>query len=454
MRKNTKILCCFVMLSLLTILSGCKKKDTLGSNFTLLSEGDKIAGTITVSKYTDLNYQYFKRQVKAFQRKYPDVEVIVNEYDDQIKYADTIKTKLLNGIADDIIDATAIDYYNMADNGYLVNYYDLMDLDKSFNIDDYYQNVFEAFAYKKSLYLFPVNYIYSFIGGNKNVSPELVDGIKSYDSIDYFELIDLHKMAGNHGENKYYLTQSTSLINPICTNINKYIDFENKTCDFNNQEFIQLLNDYYNNSDPERLLWYGYIMYPSYIPNVEIDLSGKYNFLQIQSMNLQYFMPYEFDYFNYFVPIVNEKGKIDVNFQDAFIINRKSDNKALAWEFIKFLTSEEANDLYTPSYLPIPIKKDVFRKTYEEHGDRQIDFLEKAGLRFNNELLESTNKSDIINKAVDIIGKINEREMQYSNSVSFVSIFIDELIPFVKRTITAEDAAANIQNKVHLKLNE
>ena len=39
--------------------------------------------------------------------------------------------------------------------------------------------------------------------------------------------------------------------------------------------------------------------------------------------------------------ITNENGKVNFNFFQAFGINANSDNKALAWAFVKYLMSEE-----------------------------------------------------------------------------------------------------------------
>jgi ABC-type glycerol-3-phosphate transport system substrate-binding protein len=126
-------------------------------------------------------------------------------------------------------------------------------------------------------------------------------------------------------------------------------------------------------------------------------------------------------------------------------MNANAENKQLAWEFIKFLSSMEANtDVFVPS---LPVKKEVYDKILTESIGNYFDMMTEEGLSpaGDPEEAKAAAKAKLDSYAA--------MPMMAQTSPYF-EILQENLQLFADGAITAEQLAADLQNKISIALME
>jgi ABC-type glycerol-3-phosphate transport system substrate-binding protein len=405
-----------------------------------------LTGTLSISQCYD--FYYLEAAIEKFKKIHPDVVIVLNKYyNDREKYQQLITTQLLAGEADDLLDATAFSDIELAASGLLADFYPLMKNDPTFNEDDYYMNVFEAMAHKNKLIVFPACFTYLMIGVNNVFSPDLADKFRQYDKISLRELLDLYNSVEDKGHR--YISQNIDALSATYDNINAFVDLENKTCSFNTPEYIRFITDIKNGTAPQKIangeigFTYGFT-YFSKANQEEYALS--YLFANTESNVYQIFLPNtEDEILTHFIPLVSENGKLNLVPIKRFCINEASKNKELAWEFVKFITTPEANEgVFIPTF---PVNKELFQTYAVAELTQYIDYWRREFISVEGET------ADVVEQVKDILEAYNEMPMEYQPYFDFEAI--PEIIKsYYAGTLTAEQAALELQNKVSLYLKE
>jgi maltose-binding protein MalE len=129
-----------------------------------------------------------------------------------------------------------------------------------------------------------------------------------------------------------------------------------------------------------------------------------------------------------------------------FLISEVSENKELAWEFVKFLTTERANeDVF---YSGISINKSVFKKFSFETAKSTlhsliVDYGFNIDIEADEVAMQVVSKLETYNNMPVVSSEYVEVEMIYE----IIKSFCDGIM-------TAEQAAASLQNKISLYLME
>lgn len=452
-----------IIISCLFIITSCKEQT--GDNLTNISNnngGNEIKKVLNISFYDDgIRFNDIETQAKLFEKQHKDIEIKFNSVNESDKYKLKISTALMSDTADDIIDCLFLDYYKIADSGKIVDFNELMNSDTSFNKDNYYTNILNAFSYNGGIYLFPAQFNYWLVGINQTISSKAISEFKKYSSIDSLEMANLYNSLNT--KDGYYIEQSFSVYNAIFNQLLKYINFENKTCDFNNDEFIKLIEYAKSTCQKENKNFIGHKMWTSFSQELEASMSDSYMFQEISAVNYQYFLPYEHKYFNNHIPVKNGSGKIEVSPTSGFFISKSSSNKELAWEFIKFLSSysgvtnnvlasmvlnKDACTIKTENMLKFRIRE------FEQYGVYLDEDIRRDIYNSENSHNASAEKPECIKKAIETINSINEQPMSFTNWFGLLDIIQEEVEPFMNDISTAEQVANGLQNKVFLYLNE
>lgn len=461
-----------------------------------LLKGD-ISGTIDVSCYDSVMYKnYLEEAARAFEAKYPNAKVNVSTFSEapevktgqntkvitttidekgQNDYISRINTELMTGGGADILAMDILPYYKYAENGQLEDLNLYMDEDETFNKDDYRQNILDAVSYKGGQYIFPLEYSFNLLSYDKtlldsneqnNLNPyegytynQLVEmGLNSFDKLNIENSDSPVKMfslsGGSLGSNSIF----SQLLNLYYDN---FVDVANRKANFNSGEFADLLKrakeyedkGYLNTSmqkgdkGPEML---------------KQNASNNYIFKTIKdTMLLQAFDDNTKGIINIggggmFAKddelagiLINEENEVVFDFMQAYGINSNSDNKKAAWEFVKFLTSEEMqNSLYI-------LGRPINNKANEEKAKQQI-----TGELFSPE--NNTGSSELNEKQTEIYDSYMSAINKYSdmlNKYMLKDTVINQMINseakyFFDGSRTAEEVADILQNKVELYLNE
>ena len=104
------------------LLASCNKTiDTISQN-NIPEKPDFAGQTLSISVCYD--HYFLDEHINSFQRLYPGVEIVLNKYEDDLeKYRLQVKTQILAGQADDVLDGQGLYELPINNNGLLADIY-------------------------------------------------------------------------------------------------------------------------------------------------------------------------------------------------------------------------------------------------------------------------------------------------------------------------------------------
>ncbi len=361
-------------------------------------------------------------------------------------------------IADIIIIDNNMPVESLASKGILADINEFFDKDSEIKREDYFENILKAFETKdgKLYSIVPSFHIETLIGKTSNL-----EGMESWnlsEFIDYAEGLD----EGTEIFASDNMT-SNSIFYALCYNsMNNFVNLENKTCDFNSESFIKLLEfagkypsseEYYSNFD-EDMDYEAYFqdMYAGYRDNKIILEQGYFSDLN----SIYQVEKADFGEDVSFIGYPSSEGNGSCIGADLKLgISAKSDNQDAAWQFIKYFLSDE----YQESSWSFPLKKSVFEKkaedamtpyTYtDENGETVVDenVYNINGVEFKIGYMDEEHK----NKYMDFISSV-DKEVSYNSEI--VEIIDEEVQAYFSGQKSAQETADIIQNRVKIYINE
>jgi ABC-type glycerol-3-phosphate transport system substrate-binding protein len=228
---------------------------------------------------------------------------------------------------------------------------------------------------------------------------------------------------------------------------NSFVDAKAHKCNFNSQDFIDILNyteNYPTEPVPDK---YGedQFLIPTTVSNFRSGLS-------IETMDFE--APISF--LGY--PSGVGSDGVSAKLRNEAAIYSSSENKEGAWEFIKFMLTEAAIDQSNNTSFPIissrldKLAEDSFKKYY----------INEAGERVENRLYETRTNTDIevmlpdLTEAdvAEIMSLIDKIDGIFRNDLHLVSILNEEMNNFLDGVTTAEETAVMLQDRVSTYLSE
>jgi multiple sugar transport system substrate-binding protein len=427
-------------------------------DFHELNDSSSLSGTLTISQCWDFSVHSLDFAIERFTSIHPGVEIsLTNFRGDSQRYITQVGMQLMAGTADDIIEwHWGFSYADFADRGFLTDIYTLMRDDYRFTYDDWFSNAFRAAEYRGGLYVFPLSFSYEIIGVNSTTSDELVESFRQFDMISHRQLLDLYIEFSN--ATSHFISPVIDAANVIIHDFGRIIDFEANTANFNTDEFIRLVSDARDASNPQRVEaglvgnW-GSLLTASNWAN-QIELSYNYMFSNFL-MNIQYeaFFPHEdYEIFTHFIPLATCDGEIIITSVRQFAINSASENKELAWEFLKFLATDEILAKNEIS-LGIPINRHMF----DAHAVTFLTNYVESQRGLPGFVDVSADTSDIVERIIEHVNRYVEKPMHNYNifrDVRIIEMIIESMTAFHQGILTAEMAAEDLQNRVSLYLME
>lgn len=450
------------------VLNGCSdsKTNEIAQNELSLpiSEAvqDKVlSGTLSISSYWDFN---MGDRAAAFMKLYPDVtiELDAHEYDEitietQEQYMVRTATALMSGTACDLIDLSGMSVYRYAKSGLLCNLYDFMDKDISFQKENYYTNIFDAMEYSGGLYILPFVFDYDLVYMNKPVSEKLGINHADFTSLNYKEMLDIYNTAIQSGAASQPFDLVSGITKELFWGYEFYSFYNPETSEarFDSAEFL----DYLNLSNAILPMEYDFDRVT--IGNEEFMRHCMFSFFNSSALDIHNYL---IDYQNICDPIPytsSEGAAIFQTLKASYGIFEGSQNKELAWEFIKFCIEEkqppENTDTASREYRDymlwyegwIPINKANFYNLFRYCAKAELQGLQ-ADIKVKSGDLDA-----ILDNALARTNEYNLQRNTVSSDTELLFLVIDDLDCFYyDDSITAEKTAANIQFKVMAFLNE
>lgn len=441
--------------SLSSVVSILEKADaeTVKSQQVITMAGNYIDSSLysAVTKFNKTNEKY-RIKVQDYSEYSTD--------DDWNAGQTKLNADLVTGnIPDIILASNGMALESLASKGIFADINELFANDSEINRSDYMENIFDAYqsADGKLYYITPSFYVNTLIG-----KPETLGDIKNWtlgEFMDFAENLD----EGTQLFNDENLT-SDNLFSMLCySNLNQFVDFENKTCDFSNDDFIRLLEfvskyptteEYYNNMDEDtnydEIYQENYQKYRDGRIVLEQGTFGDFSSMyQLEKMDFGG----DIEFIGY--PSKDGKGSY-ANPNILLGVSAKSDNQQAAWEFIKYILSDEYQE---NQYMGIPVKKSAIDKmaennmtpyTYvDENGETVVDenVFSINGVEFKIGYMDEEDK----NRYMDFLNSINKAQT-YNEEV--YNIINEEVQAYFSKQKSAKETADIIQNRVKTYINE
>jgi spermidine/putrescine-binding protein len=132
----------------------------------------------------------------------------------------------------------------------------------------------------------------------------------------------------------------------------------------------------------------------------------------------------------------------------SYHISEASQNKELAWEFLKFLTTPEATEKLLLTGMPV--NRETFKTFSPSNIAWFINDYKNKGFTMDGE------EADVVTQVMAKLEQYNELPMKCYTSGGDLdeTFFMYDCIAFLDGFLTAEQAASAMQNKVSLYLME
>ncbi|WP_018306560.1 ABC transporter substrate-binding protein [Desulfitobacterium hafniense] len=437
------------------------------------------SNTLTISVVTkDI---YLDAAVKKFEELHPGVTVKVEEYTsnplpassggknqemilrkedpaDIEKYLTAMNAQLMTGQGSDILLLNHLPYETYADKNLLVDIGQLMESDPGFDLSKYYGNILEALKYKDSLYGLPLSFSVDMMAADKalleNSQVEIDDSTWTWeDFVQAAEKVIEDRNGGEDGE-IYALAgmNETMLITSLVReNFSKLVDGEKKEAYFDSQEFLDLLNlcryliDHnLLNTEPSQ----NKAMELAARGNLVFSITSLKGLVNLQTLKATFGGEVQL------LKPPGQEGDLSFSTDSLYGINNNSANRELAWEFLKFLVSDEM--MSQSMFLGMPVNKSVVPEMINQANDTA----QKRGAKI---MMKSAGESQAQNitleplaqEDIDFVESLLTKANVYNGTnQKILSIVQEETTAFFTGQKSAEMTAKLIQDRVNTYLHE
>jgi ABC-type glycerol-3-phosphate transport system substrate-binding protein len=411
--------------------------------------------------------------VMEFNRSHSNVRIETKSYDKYITIFDNdghnthMDLDLLKGTAPDIMLVNAEQLEKYASKGVFADLTPFLDADTTIDRADLFGNILGLGTYDDRLCGIMTTFGTNTLSGKASIFGE-EQGITMQELIAIAD--NYPKAEVIFGvESEYWVSMSSGL------SISDYIDWENGTCDFDNEQFIATLN-FARDRFPLERRWFA----TSEAAEEEFSKAVKSDTMLLSPVglngirtahdqNLQFGEP------TTFVGWPSASGNGNTASGNFYAINEKCENKQLAWEFIRqFLYEDYDNGEYHNPYLSVSRAKFERELAAEQIPLRERDFSMGITIFTRNEYGSNTFKKcyslaevteafpqlDIDNYAItedeaqqmrDLIEGITTVPAE-SRKVS--SLIYEETQAFLEGAKSAEETARIVQSRVSLLVGE
>ena len=418
-----------------------------------------------------------KSKISKFNKENEEYVILTQSYADEEGITDYdaaitgFNNQLLSGNIPDILvlnDQMPVDSY--VNKGLFTDMYPLLDADTTLKREDLLPNVLKACEKDGKLYSIAPSF-----NAVTCIAKKSVVGDSST-----LTLADAKNILTSLGDGA---VMDTELLREDALNqglaFSNYIDYENKTCDFDNDSFKALLE--FVKSCPEETENYEY----GTTEYIEKEMAYRNNKALFSVFNIYSFGSYkwsalgrfgeEISYVNF--PTDSPRSNVILYFYNSLAISEKAANKEGAWEFIKTVLTDtiQSNQYsyydadgkevkvddysYYCYYTGFPVLKkdfDVLAKAavvpehyYDENGNR-VDVPSTTNFGDTEVELPPVTQADIDK----LTALLTSGTFAYRSNPRIDEIIKDETTPYFQGAKTVDEVAANIQSRVSIYISE
>lgn len=241
-----------------------------------------------------------------------------------------------------------------------------------------------------------------------------------------------------------YFSPSTVYNLLMRTGMDHFIDFDEKKCSFDSDEYIQLLEDINSLNYPEQPKegHSGQVIYED--EEIARFLSGEF-MIRYDTYSSPYHYQTAMDKYG---GKARSVGYPTPDGSACFLINNRiklsiysgSEHKDAAWAFIEYLLSEEQQSWYGTSFQGFPARKDAFESYLNKPYSQSLVFKDENPTEEYREYLRY------------MVQHMRGMQTIYTKELS--NIMYEETESYFQGGKTAKEAASVIQNRIQLFLDE
>lgn len=207
-----------------------------------VEDDDDISGTLTLK--TPDSY-YWKRWVKHFNKKYPNVKVeLVGVGASRTEYAQQTIVELMGGEAPaDLVDINYLPYYGCVESGVFENLLEWMDNDPVVKKDELYTNVLDAVTYQDSVAGLPL----AFFAGGMRLNKKYLEAAgvtETPETASFPEMIQWYNQAVDSGavpKDGFFVGGMFNPYSCFHTEYQRYMKEKEGTASFDDPTFAETL---------------------------------------------------------------------------------------------------------------------------------------------------------------------------------------------------------------------
>ena len=422
--------------------------------FTKVNEKDvsekKVITLSATAVDTDL-----KNAVIAFNKQNSDYKIEITDYSqsvtegDDSAAVDKMNNEMVAGNVGDIIVMNLnTPYESYVSKGILADLNEFIEKDSSFKQDDYLKNMIEASKIDGKLYnIIPSFYVQTMVGKEK-----FLGKTNGWTMDELNDLFDSGKLPEGMKFFPDVLTQQDMLQYIFMASQNEFLDNANAKGDFNNNTFKKLLE--FCKKCPktvEKNIEFDEALYSDYCKSYKEDRT------LLDSLTLTDFWSYHEEVQTFFdgeditmvgFPSDDKNGQI-IYATTELGISAKSENKDIAWEFIKFYLSEDFQKTINNAW---PININALQDKAQKAMQRGKDNSEDSIVEFNG---ERVNIGSMTQEEIDIVmDYLKAQNKILRSNTSVINIIQEEAKAYFNDEKSVEDTMELIQNRVQTYVSE
>lgn len=395
----------------------------------------EMKGEITISCLSE--NEFLSAAAKQFMDLYPDVTITINasEAGTVEEYQTYLNTRIMSGKAEDIIFNSFLPMAKYSEMGVFEDLSKYISMTPEFNDENYFMNVLQAARQDGGeIYMIPYMASFSVIGFSDGLlegQTDIRSTLETWEKAGFSQSVDLVRQLVTESKKKnVFLIHSNELSytnSLLGDSLEKFIDVEERKVYLDNTEYIDLLNAVKELSAQD--------LFGSNVSFYNED----YSFAISKDYDVQaayYCLAQDSDQ-TYCMPLMDAKGNVAINANYCIALNSASGNKDLAWEFMKYLLSEDVQTL--PSLHGLAVNRQGFEAsvaryhTFYENNNSGIEEAEYGALLVG--WMEQVNSCDLVDPVIwDLLNAENEK--------------------FFSGMQTAEQTAKNLQKQIDQYFNE
>jgi len=384
-----------------------------------------------------------------------------------------LRTMMMAGQGYDMFIWDGIDIIPWARSGLLVDIYTLIESNPSTNMEDFFAQPLTALEIDGGVYKFPVSFGYFYVSINENLPPSIIDRFSSDTTITINELLDLYiTLLDDYWEEfgDYNFIEGMALNSPdgvMFSQMGSFVDFNNRTSNINNPDFVEFLNLLKRAYEGRSLgLFTARVTSPLMSSGTRYGLSTSYAFIAETAhlspgasfINAPHFIQGR--------PLTDVSGRLIIDqalmtpSTWASLVFPTAGDSTLAWEFSQHLIvafsqayGRALNDGYLnwgENSIATPILRDLFESHISSSFHNLYDAASFGGL-LNRELREW---NQVVDDAIEQLSYFNEKPMiPFFNQIP-INLIMDSFEQFWNGLISAEEFAHRANNTISIWLIE